>query len=95
MARTGRPPKVETALKRAVDDIASLQSQNAQLREQIKQVRADEKKAVEIVRSLEEKLSSMEKRGYKSPQSERDDEECNLSHKQMAFMAIAHMFFNE
>jgi len=92
MARTGRPPKAETALKRAVDDIANLQSQNAQLREQIKQVRADEKKAVEIVRSLEEKLSSMEKRGYTS---EHNNEECDLSHKQMAFMAIAHMFFNE
>ena len=95
MARTGRPTKAETALKRAVDDIANLQAQNSQLREQIKQVRADEKKAVEIVRSLEEKLSSMEKRGYKLPQSEHDDEECNLSHKQMAFMSIAHMFFNE
>ena len=83
MARTGRPPKAETALKRAVDDIAKLQSQNSQLREQIKEVRADEKKAVDRVRSLEIKLSEL------------DGEECNLSHKQMAFMAIAHMFFNE
>ena len=83
MARTGRPPKAETALKRAVDDIANLQAQNAQLREQIKEVRADEKKAVERVRSLEIKLSKL------------DGEECDLSHKQMAFMSIAHMFFNE
>ena len=57
MARTGRPPKAETALKRAVDDIANLQAQNSQLREQIREVRADEKKAVERVRSLEMKLS--------------------------------------
>ena len=83
MARTGRPPKAEIALKRAVDDIANLQAQNTQLREQIKEVRADEKKAVERVRSLEIKLSEL------------DDEECDLSHKQMAFMSIAHMFFNE
>jgi chromosome segregation ATPase len=83
MARTGRPPKAETALKRAVDDIANLQAQNSQLREQIREVRADEKKAVERVRSLEMKLS------------ETDNEECDLSHKQMAFMAIAHMFFDE
>jgi hypothetical protein len=83
MARTGRPPKAETALKRAVDDISNLQAQNAQLREQIKEVRADEKKAVERVRSLEIKLSEI------------DSEECDLSHKQMAFMSIAHMFFNE
>lgn len=83
MARTGRPPKAETALKKAVDDIANLQSQNAQLREQIKEVRADEKKAIDRVRSLEKKLS------------QHNDEECDLSHKQMAFMAIAHMFFNE
>ena len=83
MARTGRPPKAETALKRAVDDIANLQAQNSQLREQIREVRADEKKAVERVRSLEIKLS------------EHDNEECDLSHKQMAFMSIAHMFFNE
>jgi len=83
MARTGRPPKAETALKRAVDDIANLQAQNSQLREQVREVRADEKKAVERVRSLEMKLSEI------------DNEECNLSHKQMAFMAIAHMFFDE
>lgn len=83
MARTGRPPKAETALKRAVDDIANLQAQNSQLREQIREVRADEKKAVERVRSLEMKLS------------ETDNKECDLSHKQMAFMAIAHMFFDE
>lgn len=83
MARTGRPPKAETALKRAVDDIATLQSQNAQLREQIKEVRADEKKAIDRVRSLEIKLS------------EFDNKECDLSDKQMAFMSMALMFFKE
>lgn len=83
MARIGRPPKSEIALKKAVDDIANLQAQNAQLREQIRQVRADEKKAVETVKSLEIKLSKL------------DGEECDLSHKQMAFLSIAHMFFNE
>lgn len=84
MARTGRPPKIETAHKRAVEEISKLQSQNSQLREQIKEVRADEKKAVDRVRSLELEVDRL-----------ATNDECDLSHKQLAFLELANMFFKK